>query len=71
MFEKKNLIKIANMEMPFGKYKGRTLINLPEPYLLWFAHKGFPKGELGMLLNLTLEVKVSGSEKLIYPLQKN
>ncbi len=71
MFEKKNLIKIANMEMPFGKYKGRTLINLPERYLLWFAHQGFPKGELGMLLNLTLEVKISGSEKLIYPLQKD
>lgn len=70
MFEKENLIKIVNMEMPFGKYKGRALINLPERYLLWFAKQGFPRGELGELLNLTLEIKISGSENLIYPLKR-
>ena len=70
MFEQKNLIKIANMEMPFGKYKGRVLIDIPERYLLWFADKGFPEGELGMLLTLTLEIKVSGSDNLIQPLKR-
>jgi uncharacterized protein len=59
MFEQENLIKIANMEMPFGKYKGRALIDLPEAYLLWFEKQGFPEGSLGLLLNLTLEIKIA------------
>ena len=54
MFDKQDLVTIANMAMPFGKYRGRLLIDLPEPYLLWFANKGFPAGRLGMLLALTL-----------------
>lgn len=70
MFETKNLIKIANMKMPFGKYKGRSLIELPEPYLVWFSREGFPKNSLGVLLQLTLEIKINGLEKLIYPLQE-
>lgn len=57
--------------MPFGKYKGRNLIELPEPYLIWFAREGFPENKLGELLQLTLEIKVNGLEKLIYPLQKS
>lgn len=47
MFEKTHLIKLAQMKMPFGKYAGRALIDLPEPYLLWFQKQGFPEGELG------------------------
>ena len=70
MFEKQDLIKIANQTMPFGKYSGRRLIDLPEPYLLWFSDKGFPNGELGRLLALTLEIKINGLEGLINPLKQ-
>ena len=66
---KESLNKIANLSMPFGKYRGCTLIDLPENYLLWLANKGFPVGELGQLLALTLEVKINGLELLIYPLK--
>ena len=69
MFNPANLQKIATLEMPFGKYKGRTLIELPEPYLVWFARLGFPQGQIGELLQLTYEIKVNGLEKLIYPLR--
>ena len=70
MFEKKHLLKLANMPMPFGKYKGRVIIDLPEEYILWFANKGFPDGELGLLLGLALEIKTNGLEKVIDPLRK-
>ena len=69
MFEKKDLVKLAKTTMPFGKYKGRLLIDLPEPYLLWFKNKGFPEGQLGMLLGLALEIKVNGLTHLIEPLK--
>lgn len=62
------LVKLANMRMPYGKYKGTLLIKLPEPYLVWYKNKGFPKGQLGQLLELTLEIKINGLEELIYPL---
>lgn len=69
MFDKHLLIEVANMPMPFGKYQGRVLIDLPEPYLLWFSNQGFPKGKLGELLQLTLEIKINGLEKLVFPLK--
>ncbi|CFQ31411.1 MULTISPECIES: DUF3820 family protein [Yersinia] len=69
--EKENLIEIANTRMPFGKYQGRVLIDLPEEYLLWFARKGeFPQGKLGMLMELTLTIKVEGLESLVMPLKR-
>lgn len=63
-----DLIKLANMRMPYGKFKGVLLIKLPEPYLVWYKQKGFPEGQLGRLLALTLEIKINGLEELIYPL---
>lgn len=70
MFDKQDLVTIANMPMPFGKYQGRALIDLPEEYLLWFDKKGFPKSKLGMLMQLTLEIKVNGQESVIQPLKE-
>ena len=63
------LLKLAKTRMPFGRYKGRLLIDLPKPYLIWFAKKGFPEGELGLLLNTLYEVKVNGLEYLFKPLR--
>ena len=70
MFEKEDLLKVANLSMPFGKYKGRALIDLPEAYLLWFVDRGFPDGHLGDLMQLTLEIKINGLESLIDPLRR-
>ncbi len=65
------LLKLANYQVPFGKYKGQLLIDLPEPYVVWFAGKGFPKGELGVMLSIVYEIKVNGLEYLFEPLRKN
>lgn len=67
--EPEMLLKIAKTRMPFGKYKGRRLIDLPEPYVVWFARKGFPEGELGRMLSILYEVKVNGLEYLFTPLK--
>jgi uncharacterized protein len=63
------LLKIARTKMPFGKYSGRRLVDLPEPYLVWLANKGFPKGDLGRLLGLVYEIKVNDLEYLFKPLR--
>lgn len=69
MIEKEDLEKIANTTMPFGRFRGRALIDLPEEYLLWFVDRGFPKGKLGELMQITLEIKINGLEGLITPLK--
>lgn len=69
--EKEHLLKLATMKMPFGKYQGRVLMDLPEEYLLWFAKKGFPRGELGLLLELMLELQINGLESLLNPLRRS
>lgn len=68
-FDREDLARLAKYEMPFGKYKGEILIDLPEAYLLWFAGKGFPNGKLGSLMALALEIKINGLEYLIQPLK--
>jgi len=64
------LKQIVIMEMPFGKFKGTLLADLPVSYLEWFARKGFPEGKLGMLLQTVLEIKMNGLEEILYGLKK-
>ena len=60
----KLMLKLAQATMPFGKYKGMRLVDLPEPYVVWFSQKGFPKGELGQMLGIVYEIKLNGLEYL-------
>lgn len=64
------LVELANSRMPFGKYQGNLLMNLPEPYLAWFKQKGFPPGKIGILLETLYEIKLNGLEYLLKPLVK-
>ena len=64
-----SLLKLVRWRMPFGKYKNRLLIDLPEPYVVWFKNNGFPKGELGNLLEMIYEIKLNGLEYLFEPLR--
>jgi uncharacterized protein (DUF3820 family) len=67
--EPRDLLEIARMTMPFGKYQGTRLIDLPEPYVVWFSKKGFPEGRLGRLLGLLYEIKLNGLEYLFNELK--
>jgi uncharacterized protein (DUF3820 family) len=64
------LVALANAYMPFGKYEGKLLIEIPEHYLVWYKNKGFPAGKLGKQLEQILEIKLNGLEHLIYKLRK-
>lgn len=59
------LIELAHTKMPFGKYKDRFLIDLPEFYVVWYNNKGFPKGKIGDQLRMVYELKLNGLEDLI------
>jgi len=65
------LLELANTKMPYGKYAGRFLIDLPEPYLVWFYQQGFPKGKLGEQLQFLYEIKLNGLEYLLNPLRNH
>lgn len=62
------LLELANAKMPFGKYSGRYLVDLPETYVLWFKGKGYPDGKLGDQLRAIEEIKTNGLEYLLRPL---
>jgi uncharacterized protein (DUF3820 family) len=66
-----SLLEAINQTMPFGKYAGRKLLHLPEPYLVWFSNKGFPEGKLGQQLALMHEVKVNGLESMLATLLRD
>lgn len=68
MFDPQIMKEAINTTMPFGKYAGRKLIELPEPYLVWFHQKGFPQGKLGQQLALLYEIKLNGLEGMLKPL---
>ena len=61
---------LASTKMPYGKYKGRLLIDLPERYVVWYAEQGFPPGRLGRMLQTVYEIKVNGLEYLFDPLRR-
>lgn len=61
---KEDLKKIVETRMPFGKYAGTRLVDLPERYVVWFSTKGYPEGELGRMLQIVYEIKVNGLEYL-------
>lgn len=64
-----DLVKLVTMPMPYGKYQGRMLADLPGHYLNWFAREGFPKGELGRLIALMQEIDHNGLSELLKPLR--
>lgn len=68
--EKELLEKLVTRKMPFGKYEGRLIADLPGPYLAWFAREGFPPGELGRLLALMHEIDHNGLGELLEPLRR-
>jgi uncharacterized protein (DUF3820 family) len=63
-FDHAKLLELAAARMPFGKYRGHRLVDLPEPYVVWFAGQGFPPGKLGDMLRTVYEIKVNGLEYL-------
>ena len=70
MFDGEQLQRLLSTEMPYGKYKGRLIADLPGDYLNWFAREGFPRGELGRLLALMHEIDHNGLSALLAPLRQ-
>lgn len=68
--EPEDLRKLVTTRMPYGKYQGRLIADLPGAYLAWFARKGFPPGQLGRLLVLALEIDHNGLSGLLDPLRQ-
>ncbi|MFC3680904.1 DUF3820 family protein [Bacterioplanoides pacificum] len=71
MFDKQDLVALITTTMPYGKFHGRVLIDIPEEYLLWMNKQGMPAGRLGFLLSLALEIRINGLEGILTPLRKD
>jgi len=71
MFDKQDLIALITTTMPYGKFQGRVLIDIPEEYLLWMNKQGMPEGRLGFLLSLALEIRINGLEEILKPLRQD
>lgn len=65
-----DLKKLVTVKMPYGKYQGRVLADIPENYIVWMGAKGFPEGEIGRLLGLLYEIKLNGLDSLLYNIKK-
>lgn len=68
--DKQILMDLVTKTMPFGKYKGRILCDIPEHYLVWMHGKGFPEGKLGMWLHTLYEIRLNGLENILYELKE-
>lgn len=69
--DKQILVDLVTKTMPFGKYKGRLLCDIPEHYLVWMNGKGFPEGQLGMWLHTLYEIRLNGLEDILSELKRN
>jgi uncharacterized protein len=70
LMQPEDLVKLVSTPMPYGKHKGRLIADLPGNYLNWFAREGFPKGEIGQLLQLMQEIDHNGLSDLLKPLRQ-
>ena len=61
---------LVSVHMPYGKYKGKLICDIPEYYLVWYENNGFPDGKIGILLSTMYEIKLNGLEYLLKPLKK-
>ena len=71
MMDPKILLSLTTFKMPYGKYKGRFICDIPEHYLVWYHSKGFPSGKLGMLLSTMYEIRLNGLEYIIKEIKKS
>ncbi|ALM20625.1 putative cytoplasmic protein [Nonlabens tegetincola] len=69
--DKKQLLELAHYKMPFGKFKGSFLSDLPEAYFLWFKRNGWPQGKLGVYMQSVYELKINGLEIILKQLRSN
>ncbi len=67
----RELIDAINQKMPFGKFAGTALLDLPEPYIVWFKGQGFPAGRLGRQMALVYEIKLNGLESTFRPMLRD
>ena len=70
MFNPEILTDLIKVQMPFGRYKGTLLSDLPVSYLEWFQRQGFPAGKLGMMLATVYEIKLNGLEDILFQLKR-